>query len=69
VQGSNFTPLEHIAVTYEGKGKKMRKICATRADSGGSFSCKGKIPSGARAGKAGTHLVTAPGTTTGFDLT
>jgi Bacterial Ig-like domain (group 2) len=63
--GSGFSPGSPVTVTY-GTGLKARKrasamLCHTTAAANGSFSCRGAIPRGRRAGKRGSHTIKAVG--------
>jgi hypothetical protein len=75
--GSWFLPGEAVNVSYKTGllSPASVLICTATADSSGSFTCSGSLPSGSTAGALGAHKIKAKGTsslykaTTSFTLT
>jgi hypothetical protein len=77
LSGGGYTPGEQVNVTYKTglSSPSSVSLCMAAAESDGTFSCVGDIPSGVNAGAEGSHKIKAKGTsshavgTTTFMLT
>ena len=69
-QGPGFDPGETVSVKYKTglSAPKAVFLCSALAQSNGTLTCSGNLPSGAQAGAKGAHTVVAKGLTSGVKL-
>jgi hypothetical protein len=69
-QGPGFDPGETVSVKYKTglSAPKAVFLCSALAQTNGTLTCSGNLPSGAQAGAKGVHTVVAKGLTSGVKL-